>query len=195
MRMISTTVKRVCQASRMLCPPPNTILECVCQASLGLLDAGPFLATGGQQNSPRLGAMPFGTCVGTGNEKTRSWWFLVQTLQKRFVVCHEQTSFLPKFAQFTHRLHNICTVCTMFAQSVHKVCTKFAYFTNGNIVLNNLTVGWANCAHIVQTLCIFCANIVQTSGKLCAHCAHCAHLCKLCAHFLKTVCKLGADYV
>jgi hypothetical protein len=69
----------------MLCPPPNTALECVCQASLSLPDAGPFVATGRQQNSTLLGVTPLRTCVGTRNEDKVQNDFIGKLCKKRFV--------------------------------------------------------------------------------------------------------------
>jgi hypothetical protein len=46
-----------------------------------------------------------------------------------------------QFAQFSQCLHAVCNVCTIFAQSMHTMCTKFAFLTNHKIVLNNLMVG------------------------------------------------------
>ena len=175
--MLSTTVKSVTQAARMLCPPPNAALECVCQASLGLPDAGPIVATGSLQNSPSLGATPLGTCVGSKND----------LLSK---LCNRENEIWPEQTFFSQSLRKMCTVCSEFAQSVHsvhKVCTKFAFCQNRYIVPDNIPV-------LVQTLC-----------KLCAHCAHCVHtLCKLCAHSVhilhtvhtvQTVCKPCVNYV
>jgi hypothetical protein len=66
----------------------------------------------------------------------------------------------------------------MFAQNMHKVCTKYAQFAQPTGQLFKTTAQLVKCANFVHTLCTLCANIVQTVHMLCKLCVNCANLVK-----------------